>query len=91
MFYNTASETGHELELARASAVSHEARILKLFQSMKGHAMSARQVHTFIGGRHPITSTRRAITDLTKSGFLKAIGSKRDPAFGRKVKTWTVV
>lgn len=38
----------------------------------------------------PITSIRRAITDLTKKGLLKKTGKKRRGIYGDLNNTWTI-
>lgn len=90
MFYNTANETGNRLELARASALTQEQRIYNLFKMMAGTAMTAWQVHAYVGGEMLITSTGMAITDLVAQGKLKVKAKKVTGPHGRNVNAYEV-
>lgn len=86
-FYNTAGETGEALTGATDSAAGQEAVVLKLMKD--GTARSASQVYRALNDRRmitgavPITSIRRAMTNLMKRGILEKLDEKRLGPYGR--------
>lgn len=86
-FYNTAGETGEALADATDSAAGQEAVVLKLMKD--GTARSASQVYRALNDRRmitgavPITSIRRAMTNLMKRGSLEKLSEKRLGPYGR--------
>ncbi len=88
MYYNTTSETGGKLELHRASTTTQLQRILALFQTMPERSIHAWQIQTCLGSKTPITSVRRAISDLAKEGKLICTGSVYAGPYQRKTYTY---
>ena len=96
-YHNTVKLSGRELEIAREDCKKDEMEILEFFlkelsnlspcdvwvQLYQGH-MTQNQ------GKKPITSVRRAITDLTDKGYLEKGTEEQQKIgyFGRKVNTW---
>lgn len=88
-YYNTTGLSGQQLEQATAAAKTQEAGILSLFQSQPTVKASASQIHA--GGiKHqlwtsatPLTSIRRALTDLTKQGKLIKLDETRKGVYGK--------
>ena len=68
-FFNTINFSGKELEKANAKAAKQEDLILALFKANPDKKLSPSQVHTIFGRKYqlypPITSIRRAMTNLT--------------------------
>jgi len=68
-FFNTISFSGKDLEKQNAKAAKQEDLILALFKANPDKKLSPSQVHTILGRKYqiypPITSIRRAITNLT--------------------------
>lgn len=88
-YYNTTSETGEKLKAYISECASQEDAVLKLFQKFK-HG-TASEVWKFYGVYSaPLTSIRRAITDLTKEGLLVRTEDKREGIYGRPESVYRI-
>lgn len=87
-FYNTTNETGEDLKEHRERAISQEEAIESLYRSHPDRAIGPWQVEKLIEGEWPITSIRRAITNLTKRGVLVKTDHKRRGRHGRPEYMW---
>ena len=89
MHYNTTEETGESLKEYREKAERQEDKVLAIFREM-GFPMTAEQVHNQFPNSFmtPITSIRRAITDLTNKGLLERTEEKRKSFFNRATYVW---
>jgi hypothetical protein len=94
-FHNTIAIAGPELETAEGKAVTQEEKILDFFRTRAGREYTPCEVHTYlqqqgkINALTPITSTRRAISNLTTQGKLVKTDIKRKGAFNVVNFTWT--
>lgn len=68
-FYNTTHQSGPTLAAYTAKAAKQDDAVLDLFQRT-GAYLSPSQAHAQLGTAAPITSIRRAISNLTKAGLL---------------------
>ncbi|MDF1536094.1 MAG: hypothetical protein P1S46_06260 [bacterium] len=86
-FHNTTHQVGEALRIAVENARTQEEKVEVYFRSFPaGHAASASRIHQAIFGWSspiPLTSTRRALTNLTTTGVLEKTCEKTDGAFGR--------
>ena len=73
MYYNTVPISGEDLKDKQEKALTQEQIILDLFKKHKRFSPFQLYRRNF-AGKAPITSVRRAITELTKSGFLRKTG-----------------
>lgn len=68
-WYNTINFSGEDLKRENAKAKKQEELILALFKANPDKKLSPSQVHTIVGRKYqiypPITSIRRALTNLT--------------------------
>lgn len=68
-WFNTINFEGEGLKREEAKAAKQEELILRLFKANPDKALSPSQVHTIVGRKYqiypPITSIRRALTNLT--------------------------
>ena len=87
-FYNTTHETGEELNQHRERAISQEEAIAMLLRSMPDQLVSPWQMQGMLEGDAPITSIRRAMTNLTKRGVLIKTDHKRRGRHGRPEYMW---
>ncbi len=90
MFYNTTELTGEELKAARASAETQEDVVIEIFKTI-GRPLSPSQVLEIVqaaGSRWPITSVRRAMTNLTKEHQLEKLKETRIGAYGARECLW---
>lgn len=65
-----------------------EAAVFKLFVTNPCSLFTPFEVHRRTGLRCPITSVRRAITDLTTAGYLKKTGTMKPGEYGKPNHTW---
>lgn len=90
MFYNTTTETGATLESYQDRADIQEQAVLAYFQANHG-PWRPDDIHAnLFRGAVPITSVRRAMTNLATEGKLAKTGIKRMGAMGRPVHTWAL-
>ena len=69
-YYNTNKEQGNELKKSEQKAATQEHVILKLYK-MNGGSLSASQAWSYYGPvAAPLTSIRRAISNLVSQGYL---------------------
>ena len=92
MYYNTNDESGTELFASRKNADNQGSLVLGVFQSFPNENLSPDDITKYISRTfdkdYPITSIRRAITDLTKEGDLVKTSTKKMGSWGKKVHTW---
>jgi Fe2+ or Zn2+ uptake regulation protein len=89
MHYNTTSEQGDLLKEYQAQTKAQEAKILVLFRQNPNRTFTAPEVWECAAwvGQPPLTSVRRALSDLQQLGFIRK-GSKRKGIFGRSNYEW---
>ena len=87
-FYNTTHETKAQLEEYREVAVKQEDCIADVFRLQPGSSLSPSEVWVTLGRKHPLTSVRRAITDLTAEGVLVRTERKKTGIYGRPEYCW---
>lgn len=80
MYHNTTHVEGTELRTRTAKASAQQAEVLAYFRTQR--IASASQVHKGLGERFLLTSVRRSITNLTKSGVLAKTSHKAMGPFG---------
>lgn len=91
-YWNTTRLEGDALRDAVAKAEQQDAAILTIFRNASG-PLSPSQVWALCeqaGKRWPITSVRRAISNLTDDRVLEMLESKRDGLYGRPEHEWRV-
>ena len=89
-FHNTINLTGPELRSAQSSAKSQEAEILKLFRQ-GWQTFTPSEVLRKLDTKAPITSIRRAITNLTTQGFLVKLDYTIRGPLGKPEHLWALV
>jgi len=89
-FYNTIELSGIRLKEANVKANRQEDRVLELFKST-GIAMTPEDVearYNALFDAAPLTSFRRAITNLTKQGLLVKCDQMAAGKYGKPVHFW---
>ncbi len=88
-YFNTLGETGEELEQSQAHTEHQEAVILGFFKSHRGRSFTPFEVRSIINWHaKPITSVRRAMTNLANRGFLVKTAEMRMEQLGKPNHTW---
>lgn len=88
MYYNT-TNLGEATESQFAlQANRQETAVLEFFRRNKSEQFSPEDIHVAVLSTAPLTSARRAITNLTKHGHLVRCDERVDGSFGRPVYLW---
>jgi len=89
-FFNTNQTPAHELPERRAKATGQEGAILHVFKSHPHSKFTPSRLHIAYFRQWPITSVRRAISNLTKKGLLiKTIETSKGP-YGEPEHIWRI-
>ena len=86
-YYNTTEETGSELAESHAKAKTQEKKILLCFHD-KGNPLSASVICDILNDANPLTSIRRALTDMTNQGDLEKTDKKVMGRYGKREHQW---
>lgn len=94
-FYNTTGLSSDQLRAAKDACNRQESHVLALFR--KHVTLSPSECHVLYSNHcanpndaPPITSIRRAITDLTERGLLVKSATMRRGAYGKPEHCWTL-
>ena len=88
-YYNTNKLKGFDLKEANRKASTQEDRILHFFERNKGNRYSPEEIQTYCQmATRPLTSVRRAITNLTSDGYLRKTNDMKPGIYGKPVHTW---
>ena len=82
-YYNTNSETGDTLTTSRTRVNVQEREIISVFNGRPGRKMTPFDVQDDVGHHVPITSIRRAITNLTSRGLLTKSDAMKLGRYGK--------
>ena len=88
MYYNTNDETGDTLKSSRSKAITQEEIILEFFTNNPNLQLSPFEISDTLELNAPITSIRRAMTNLTLEGKLKKTNAMVVGPYGKNVHTW---
>ena len=88
-YHNTTDERGAPLRRYKRKAGTQKDRIAKLFAVRFASALAPSVVHVILfSDKVPLTSVRRAMSDLAQSGYLTRTGMLVDGPFGRREHLW---
>ena len=91
MYYNTTNQRGRPLEESQAKTETQEDRVLKIFNLVPERPMGPNMVMKMYNNHFtstPITSIRRAMTDLTIQGKLIKHDQMEMGGYGKMEHTW---
>ena len=88
-FFNTIDENPDELAKSQAQALTQEQRIMKCFNQYE-KPLSPSMVLSIYGLNCPITSIRRAMTNLSDNGKLEKTKEFVMGNYGKKEHLWTL-
>ena len=88
-YYNTTGLIGNALLAAIDAADTHEGKVKTLFNEWIGRPLTPCEVHSIVtDDATPLTSTRRAMSDLTNEGVLIKTDERRVGIYGSLNHTW---
>jgi len=88
-YYNTTNLSGFDLKESKRKASTQEDRILHFFERNQGNRYSPEEIQTYCQMvTRPLTSVRRAITNLTSDGYLRKTNDMKPGIYGKPVHTW---
>ena len=90
-YYNTNRESGRTLLASEANAITQEAIILAFFESNDAGLFSPCDVQKEVLSTCPLTSVRRAMTNLSSEGLLEKTKMMKIGIYGKQVHTWRLV
>ena len=88
MYYNTNDEAGNTLRSSRNKTKTQEEIILEFFTNNPNLQLSPFEISDTLELNAPITSIRRAMTNLTLEGKLKKTNVMVVGPYGKHVHTW---
>ena len=92
MFYNTINASGQILIEFEAKAESQKEHILALFERNPKTEFTPFDVCSLFEDKNwPITSIRRAISDLTDEGHLVKLNVLKDEKYGKPNHVWVLM
>lgn len=87
-YFNTTNESGKQLEIFNESAKNQEEQILNLMKIYK--KLSPSDVNKYFTN-YPLTSVRRALTNLSNQGKLIKTNEKKIGIYGRDEFIWSAL
>ena len=92
MFYNTIDLTGQELEKAKAQTLKQEELIAAIYKKNCNKEISPSQILEIVNNHYslnwPLTSIRRAITNLTEENTLIKLQKMKEGIYGKPEHLW---
>ena len=88
MYYNTNDESGENLQNSRENSDKQQDVIYRVFESNPNMTLTPFEIEAAVAQSWPITSIRRAITDLTSAGKLEI---RRMGPYGKQTYCWKYV
>jgi len=97
LFYNTTNETGTALKACKKAVSKQEKEVLAIFKALASVSPDAlivqyapSEIHESFPN-YPITSIRRAITNLTEAGYLRKTPVKIMSPWNRREHCWEII
>jgi len=91
-FHNTTNESVSATTVFEEKAKTQEEIVLEYFQEHKAESFSPETIlrRCFSNRRVPLTSIRRAMSNLTKKKLLEKTEKKKISSFGRPAYKWAL-
>lgn len=89
-YFNTNELTGARLAAADAKALTQEEAVLRHFRRHPGLYLTPDQVLAVMAPRTPLTSVRRAMTNLTTRGLLVKTDRLKEGPYGSPAHCWVL-
>lgn len=89
IYFNTNKVRGEKLKEVKIRVGSQNEKILSFFRRHPDMSFTPFEVQRYLlMGNTPITSIRRAITALTKLGYLRRTDTVKEEYYGQNNHTW---
>jgi len=89
IYYNTTNEKGEQLKESTKKTGNQYERILAFFKKNDTQLLTPPQIRGYVFGNSvPLTSVRRAVTDLTNDGKLTMTQVMRKGEYGKLNHCW---
>lgn len=89
MYYNTTHLRGQRLARYEIQACKQDDMVAEFFRHNPGVDAAPHEVHQRLNlNGTPLTSIRRAMTNLTKDGVLERTDNQVDGPYGKPAYTW---
>jgi len=90
MYYNTNKEEGQGLEASKKKTETQETLVMGVFMLKPKWSPSEIMTHInhFLPRDYPLTSIRRALTDLTSKGVLEKTDEMKMGIYGKREHLW---
>lgn len=90
LFYNTTNQSGEALAKEYKNCNKQELSVLSLFMANPTEFYTPFEVQRQVMRNSPVTSTRRAMTNLTQKGYLIKTNKQKQGEFGKPNYCWTL-
>lgn len=88
-FHNTTRESKSEVAKLENKALTQEEKILEIFEQSSGDLLSASDIYNdYFIKSVPITSIRRALSNLYHQGYITKTNHKQEGLYGRPEVLW---
>ena len=87
-YHNTTHEPEHITRILEGKAENQEAKVLDFMRENPGVKFSPEQINAICLPDAPLTSVRRALSNLTYDGKIHKAGQKVKGQYGRMIYTW---
>jgi len=91
MYHNTNNETGETLKGSKKKANRQQDEVLAIYERQPDTALTAEEVHKIGEFKCPLTSIRRAITDLTNEGHLNKTSIQKMGQYGKYIYAYKLI
>lgn len=91
MYHNTNNLTGGDLHKAQSQCESQDNKILNFLKKHTFRMFTPFEIHSAIfDSNTPITSVRRSLSNLTKSGLLEKCEMQKHERYGKPNYYWRI-
>lgn len=97
-YYNTTNIKGEELEKATSKALTQDEEVLRMFKVFSALTLTPERIHKYLQDTHPLkyrncplTSIRRAFSNLKKRGLIEKTDVMIRGNYGMPVHVWKLV
>jgi len=89
-YHNTLWAEGAVLAGYESKAETQDEAVLELLKRHPKHFFTAEQVHKSVMGTAPLTSARRALSNLYRDGYVEKANKHAQGKYGRPVTLWRI-